>query len=450
MKTASVLLSASLTCMASLNADVLTFYVTNNQGTVGSPGTFVSIVDPTSNTVTGYVDCTGHDLTHPVNIHFNSNDTKAYVTCDTVHAIYVIDVSTGAVVGKVDDTLGPLNAPGALDVNLNVTPNIAYVANEGNNTLSVINMSVDTVSGLVDDTLGPFNLPIGVGFSDDGTSALVANFNGGNVSVIDTATNTVTGYVNAALHPFVHPLFVAWSASTKAFVSDHGTGTGFVNVVASGAVTGTVATTGFPPFVQPYTPYEGPDGTMYITDTGNNHVYVVNPATDAVTAIFTGTFSSPLDLVITPDNTTAYVINSGNNTVSIVDVASQTQTGVVDASSFPFFTPDQAQLASVLPPVLLIPPPTSRPLRPICIQGKQGTDQFTAQSRLYNTISWCAGPSLSTAGYNIYRNGVFTKSMSADEKLLYKDYNVTGTIVYSVTAVSSSGMESSPVTVSVP
>jgi YVTN family beta-propeller protein len=266
--------------------------------------------------------------------------------------------------------------------------------------------------------------------------------------VIDTATNKATGYVNDVVNPFVRPLIIGWSDSTKAYIGDLGVGPGFVNVVVGNSVTGTVSTTGFPPFDQPLNIVEGPDGTMYITDFVNNNVYLVDPTTDAVTATFTGTFSAPLGIGITTDNKTAYIAKSGNDTVSIVDVATQTQTAVVDASSFPFFVPYQLQIiGQALPPP---PPSTSRPLQPICVRGKQKTDRFAAQSEVYNTITWCPSPSLSTTKYNLYRNGSLIKSLNASDELIFKEHAVTETTVYSVTAVGSSGEESAAVTVSLP
>ncbi len=456
MRTISVLLLTAFTWMGSLGADLIDFYVTNNQGTVGSPGTFISIVDLANNKVEGYVDCTGYDLTHPIDIHISSDGTKAYITCDAVNSVYVVDISLNKVIGKVDDTLNPFNAPAVLDVNLNVTPNIGYVSNEAGSTgnqgsISIINFSVDLVTGKVDDTLGPVDLPIGVGISDDGTKLYVANLNGHNVTIVDTATNAATGYVNDALHPFVQPILIGWSASTKAYISDanNNVGTGFVNVVAGNtdAVTGQVTTTGFPAFVQPTNILEGPDGTMYITDLGNNNVYVVDPTTDAVTAILTGTFSAPLGIAITSDNKTAYIANSGNNTVSIVDVATKTQTGLVDASGFPFFGPYQMQILPVAPPP---GPVTTTPLRPICIQGKQKNDRFATQSEFYNTISWCASPSQSVTQYRVYRDGILIETINPNGNLSYEEHDVTGTILYSVTAVNASGVESPAVTVSLP
>jgi YVTN family beta-propeller protein len=454
MRIILMLLLPVLTWMGSLGAALLDVYVTNNNGTVGSPGTFVSIVDLMSNNVEGYVDCTGFDLTHPIGIHLNSDSSLAYVNCDTVNSVFVINTVLNTVVGKVDDTLNPFNAPVVIEVNLNSTPNIAYVTNEAGSTgdrgsISIINLLANVVTGKVDDTLGPVDLPIGIGISDDGTKMYVANFNGGNVSVVDTATNTVTGYVNDVVHPFVVPFMVGWSGSTKAYISDINNGLeGFINVVVGNAVIGTVSTIGFPSFAEPANILEGPDGTMYIVDTGNNNVYEVDPTMDKVTRIFTGTFSAPVGLSITTDNTTAYVANSMNNTVSIVDLATRMQTGIVDATSFPFFEPFQTQILT--PPAPPLPLPISTPLRPICIQGEQTTNRFSGQSELYNTIHWCASPSMSVTEYHLYRNGVLITSINANDTLTFKEHNVTGTIVYSVTAVDASGVESPAVSVSLP
>jgi len=455
-----MLLLPILTCMGSLGADLLNAYVTNTNGAVGSPGTFVSIVDLTTNKVEGYVDCTDFDLTHPIDLLFNSDSSKAYVVCDTVNSVFVINTTLNKVVGKVDDTLNPFSDPATFEVNLLSTPNIGYVSNftgtGGRGSISIIDMSVDVVTGTVDDTLAPVNFPINIGISDDATKFYVANFNGASgakVSIVNPATNKATGYVDDSAHPFVTPFFIGWSGSTKAYISDidNGMGSGFVNVVLSSTnkVTGTVSTTGFPPFVEPANIIEGPDGKIYITDIGNNNVYVVDPTTDAVIHTLTGTFSFPIGVAITTDNQTAYVANNTNNTVSIVDVATHTQTGVVDATGFPFFGPFQMQILSTpippIPPILL-----SVPLRPICIQGKQKTDRFLDQSDLYNTISWCASPSLETTKYHLYRNGVLIQTIAAGDSLTFEEHNVSGTIVYSVTAVNASGKESPAVTVSLP
>ena len=411
-----------------------------------------------------YIDCTGFDLTHPLDIHFNNDESFAYVTCDTVSAVYVISNALRSVVGKVSDALIPFNTPSSMDINLNSTPNTAYVGNQtggpsGTGFISIINMAVNIVEGIVNDSAFPINLPYGLAISDDGTTLLIDNFNGGNIGVVDTSTNIVTQYVSDSGHVINQPLLGAWSGSTKAYVTDlgGGPGMGFVTVVEGTALTGVtvngkVSVGAFPPFSMPLNAYEGPDGTIYVTDFGNNNVYVINPSTDAVTTIFSGTFNKPLGVLITPDNTTAYVCNSGttglgSNTVSIVDLTMSppTQTGIIDSTGFPFSAPYALQFASTeLPP----PSPERTPLQPICINGKQKTDRFAAQSELYNTISWCPSPSMGAVKYNLYRNGVLIKSINANDELTYEEHDVTEAIVYSVTAVNSFGEESPAVSVS--
>ncbi len=427
------------------------FYVTDNQGTLAG-NDFVSVVDLTTNTVIGNIDCNGFDMTHPVDIHFNLSGTNAFVVSDAANAVFIINTAIGKVVGKVDDTLNPFDAPVIIDVAL--ASNKAYVTNEaggtgGQGSVSIVDLAIGLVTGKVDDTLGPVNLPVGVGFSNNGTKAYVCNLTGHNISIVDSATNAVTGYVNDVAHPFVQPLFPAWSASTKAYITDLNNGLGgFVNVVdgATNTVTGIVSVGAFPPFANPVNAVEGPDGTIYIADTVNNNIYEVNPTTNAVTHIFTGTFSFPLGISITSDNTTAYVANQGNNTISIVNLATRTQTGTVNAVAFPFHVPYQIQQTGSAPA-----PFTSLPLRPICIQGEQIRGSFSTQTEFYNQISWCASPTQAVVSYNIYRNGALIESVSADT-LTFSDTDIQKHTVYTygVASVDSSGKQGQMATVSVP
>lgn len=451
MRNILLLFLAALTCTRCWGANNV-LYVTDNQGTLAG-NDFVSILNLTTNKVTGNVDCNGFDMTHPIDIHFSADQLNAFVVCDNVHSVFVINVSNATVVGKVDDTINPFNAPVIIDVADGTTK--AYVANEqggpgGQGSINVINTDIDAVTDIVDDTLGPVNFPIGVSFSDDGTKAYVCNLNGHNVSVVDAATDTVTKYVNDVAHPFVQPIFAGWSGSTKVFVTDLNNGAGgFVNVVnaTTDTVTGIVSVGIFPPFASPVNVVEGPDGTMYIADTVNNNIYEVNPTTNAVTHIFTGVFSFPLGIAITADNATAYVANSGNNTVSIVDLATRTQTGVVNDVAFPFHTPYQMQATNIVPT-----PFVPLPMRPTCIHGKQKRNRFSTQSERHNTITWCASPTQAVTQYNIFRDGALIATVNAGSTLTYSDTNIqeNTAYTYSVVAVDSSGAESPAVSVTIP
>ncbi|MFI1479566.1 YncE family protein, partial [Streptomyces griseofuscus] len=51
----------------------------------------------------------------------------------------------------------------------------------------------------------------------------------------------------------------------------------------------------------------------------------------------------PIDVVISPDGTTAYVTNEGDDTVSVIDTATQTVTATIPVGTVPFWatiTPD--------------------------------------------------------------------------------------------------------------
>src|SRR5437762_1662003 len=89
----------------------------------------VSIVDLTTNTVTGYVDKGSFNVGYPSDIHFTSDATKAYLTCVLPDAVFIIDTSTNAIVGQVNDSSYPFNAATLMKISPDGTT--GYVTNEG-------------------------------------------------------------------------------------------------------------------------------------------------------------------------------------------------------------------------------------------------------------------------------------------------------------------------------
>ena len=94
-----------------------------------------------------------------------------------------------------------------------------------------------------------------------------------------------------------------------------------------------------------------PDGTKaYVTDQENNHVNIIDIATNKVTGFVadpSNTFNQPFGIAISPNGSQAYVGNFSGSTVSIIDVASDTVIStVIDGGSTintPYaiaFTPD--------------------------------------------------------------------------------------------------------------
>lgn len=87
-------------------------------------------------------------------------------------------------------------------------------------------------------------------------------------------------------------------------------------------------------------------------------------------------------------------------------------------------------------------------LPPATLQGKQKKNDFGLQFELYNQLNWTASPSTDIAGYNIYRDGKKIATVNAST-YTYRDNNRKKGISYSyaVTAFSTTGSESSPISI---
>lgn len=88
------------------------------------------------------------------------------------------------------------------------------------------------------------------------------------------------------------------------------------------------------------------------------------------------------------------------------------------------------------------------PLPPTGLVGKQHKNDFATVSERYNTLHWQASPSSGVAGYLIYRNGILIATLNANV-LCYQDHNQkkNANTLYSVVAINSQGIPSTPATV---
>lgn len=72
---------------------------------------------------------------------------------------------------------------------------------------------------------------------------------------------------------------------------------------------------------------------------------------------------------------------------------------------------------------------------------------FASQAVWINQLYWAPSTSSDVVAYNIYRDGVLIASVSADTFQYNDAVRIRGPVVYGVTAVSSSGTESAPITI---
>lgn len=427
-------------------------YITNQNGDS------VSILDLTTNTITGYVNNGSFSIVHPVDVVITPDGTKAYVVSDTLNEVTVIDVATNTIVRKVNDTLFPFNAPVLAHIAL---PNnvFCYVTNEGGNSVSVIDIATDTVIQYLDNIGFPFALPVGIEVSLDGSIGLVVNFNGSygqEVSIFSPAFQTVIGYVNPNGFLFGSPTYILVINDVKAYVSNAATNQ--VSIIDLTTfplpqVIGFVDDTLFP-FSRPGNLVVSNDQkTAYVmNDVPPFHISIVDVASDAVIGNIAGVFDDPIGFAITDDGKTAYVANAGNNTVGIIDLTTNTQTGLVNPSIFPFSTPYAIALVpSPIPP----PPPFLGALPPIFLQGIKSSNEFLTQKDLINIIKWEAPiNTIFPAYYQIFRNASLTDlagTVLNTQPLEFLDHNRKKNSVthYYVIAIYPNGSVSVPAQVTV-
>jgi YVTN family beta-propeller protein len=186
--------------------------------------------------------------------------------------------------------------------------------------------------------------PTGVAVSPDGSQVWVTDTGPqtglpslGDVSVVSTATNTVTATIKL---PWTDPREVAFSPSGGTAYVTTSAGVIVFNA-ASHRVSGLIPGLGDPQGVT-----VAPNGTVYVTNTEQNVVDVINPATNRVThTIAVGQL--PWQMALSPDASTLYVADPDSDAVSVVSTATNTVTGTISVTGAPTavaVTPDGSRL----------------------------------------------------------------------------------------------------------
>lgn len=296
----------------------------------------ISIFDLSTNAATGFVNNNGFDITNPVDIKHSPDGTKAYLLADSNNALFVIDTSSDTITSEVDSSSFPFNAPNVVRFSPDGTK--AYIINEGSNNVSIVDATTDTITGYVNDPDSTMNLPISVVFSTDGSTAYVVNYNAASVSIVDVASDTVTGILDNNGFSLDQPCYMNVIDDTKGYVTSLNNSEVAIIDLNAQQITGLVNPGSFS-FFLPFSLYATSDfATEFALDAGLAQGYTWPSSTDTVANASTG-FSAPRFVAISADNSTAYVSDLGSNSVFMVDMASNTITGTVDGSVFPFNEP---------------------------------------------------------------------------------------------------------------
>lgn len=262
----------------------------------------VSIVDGTTNTVTG---TTGVTL-QPYGVGASPDGRYVYITSLGIDRVTVIDTSTGLMIKEINVGDAPFG------VSVNPAGTYAYVVNSESDSLSVISTSSLSVVG----TIAVGDGPHGIAITPDGSKLYVTNYYAATVSVVSTSTGTVTRTISVGYGP--HGISVN-PAGSHVYVANVFSDSVSVISTASDSVVSTI-TTGKNPFF----PAPDPAGQyLYVSNYGGASVSVINLASNTVA----GTIpvgSGPHGVAVDDSGTRVYVANELGNNVSVIDAASRT------------------------------------------------------------------------------------------------------------------------------
>lgn len=351
--------------------------------------TLLTIIDITQNTVIGTINLPGQSFF----IGITPDGTKAYVTTPFIQSVVVVDIASNTV-----QTAIPVGIF-ALGIGITANGKTALIGSQGNSLVVPIDISTNT-PGTPIPVGGQNNF--GIGITPDSQTAYVPNFNANTITVINLATHQ-TFDIPAGQFPTDFEI-TPDQAPTALFTFTMGGG---------GAPTVFDASASFSPVgtIALYAWNFGDGQTLVTTSPITSHVY---------------TTAGPFTVTLTVTNT------GGTSTF-------QTYTGhVVSNNGGP-----SATLTQVI---------TLKPLPPRHFRGKLRKDIFLTQTDYIHALTWKASKDPAVVAYILKRNGKVIAKIRAQESLEYQDHNrhKNRSDVYTLTAVTASGVESDVVEVIVP
>ena len=208
---------------------------------------------------------------------FSNDGVRLYVSLGTANTVLVVDPAARTILSKLE--------VGRVPHGVKVRPDgkELYVTNTAENTVAVLSLEgTPAVAAKIKAGANPFE----VTFSADGKLAYVSNFLGNSISMINTETRALAGTIRAGRQP---------------------------------------AMLSFVP---------GPAGELlWVANTGSQEVWAIDPATkQTVQRIPVGLGTH--GVMPTPDGK-VYVTNTNDGTVSVIDVAAMAERAKIAVGSNP-------------------------------------------------------------------------------------------------------------------
>ena len=190
---------------------------------------------------------------------------RIYVANESSNTVTVVDANSFDVVGTVD-TIN--HAPH--DLTISRDGRRLYATNLASGSLSVIDtISLETIASIYTGKRCHV-----VGLTNDNKHVWVANITDGTVSIVDTDSYRILGTV-----PISNAMGIAFSQDGRfAYVSSKDKTVSVIDV-SSHRVTKTIPVGANPHFL-----VVGPNGMIWGTNTGQNDVYIIDPASQSLVA----------------------------------------------------------------------------------------------------------------------------------------------------------------------
>jgi len=261
--------------------------------------------------------------TVPKFVAVNQTTNVIYASNLNSNNVSVIDGATNSVVATV-----PVGtAPAGLDVNS--TTNVVYVVNSEGNSVSVIDGSTNIVTATITGMSNPYSLAV----NSATNQIFVANGDGNDVSVIDGATNSVIATVPVGRDP--------WGVSVNStanliYVANLLDATLSVIDGASDTVINTFT---LPPSYPTYIASDPITHHLFVTDTMNNVVDVLDASSGKLLKTITGgkvRFRTPAYVTVFQPGKSVLISDYSLNTVTAVDESTYATTGLPKAGSGPY------------------------------------------------------------------------------------------------------------------